>query len=142
MTSLTRTDRARALVPLGALAVGTVASVASALYLAHVQAHDTDERFRHRSEETVQSLTEGLADAGDTLRGVRGLFDGSERVEADEFARYVAGLDVAHRHGGLLSVSYVRNDAARTVAYTFPSGLRPMPAFGPVREAQDRARDE
>jgi diguanylate cyclase (GGDEF)-like protein/PAS domain S-box-containing protein len=139
--TVSRTDRARALVPLAALVVGTLASVLAAAYLRRVQEHDTGDRFAHRSSETVHALDEGLAQAGDTLRGVRGLFDGSDRVDADEFARYVGALDVEARHPGLISVAFVRNDAARTVAFSVPPGAPVPPSSGAVRSAEDRARD-
>jgi diguanylate cyclase (GGDEF)-like protein/PAS domain S-box-containing protein len=121
--------------------VGTLASVAAATYLRRVQGDDTRERFDHRSAEAVHALSDGLDGSGDTLRGVRGLFDGSARVDALEFARFLDALDVAQRYPGVLDVSFVRAD--RSVAYTAPMSdaapVRPSRAAATV--AQDRARD-
>jgi diguanylate cyclase (GGDEF)-like protein/PAS domain S-box-containing protein len=137
--TLSRSDRARALVPLAALVVGALASALAAGYLRRVQDRDTRERFGRRSVEAAHAMDEGLAAASDTLRGVRGLFDGSDDVTAAEFARYVGALDIRTRQPGLLSVSWVRNDAARTVAYAVPPGAPPLPPPDIVRGVEDRA---
>jgi diguanylate cyclase (GGDEF)-like protein/PAS domain S-box-containing protein len=142
-----RIDRAGLRVPpavLAVLVVGTLASAGAAGYLGHVQGRDTDERFDRRSAETVRALTDGLEGSGDTLRGVRGLFDGSASVTAGEFADFVRALDVSDQYPGVVAVSYVTADAARTVRYT--AAARPLPERVPesgrvLHAAQDRARD-
>ena len=79
-----RSDRARALLPLAALLVGALSAVASASYLRRVQNADTRDRFAHRSHEASHAIAHGLDGSGDSLRGVRGLFDSSVEVTADE----------------------------------------------------------
>jgi diguanylate cyclase (GGDEF)-like protein/PAS domain S-box-containing protein len=135
-----RTDRARALIPLAAVAVGALASVASATYLRRIQRDDTRERFAHRSAEAVHGLAEGLDGSGDTLRGVRGLFDGSTRVDPAEFARFVDALEVPNRHPGVVAVSFLRAD--RSTEYAVPGDpLAGQAARPETVRAQDRSRD-
>ncbi|HWL35767.1 MAG TPA: EAL domain-containing protein [Frankiaceae bacterium] len=140
--SWSRTDRARALLPLAALVVGVASSVASAAYLRRVQNTEMRERFDNRSRETAHALTHGLDGSGDSLRGLRGLFDGSAEVTRDEFGRFLDALDTGHRFPGVAAVAYVRADAQRTVAYVEPSDMAPAVEGGPLaRQAQDRAAD-
>jgi diguanylate cyclase (GGDEF)-like protein/PAS domain S-box-containing protein len=135
--SPSRTDRARAVVPLAALVVGLVASVASAAYLRGVQGDDTRERFTNRSAESARALDGALAEAGDTLRALRAFFDGSTDVTEAEFDRFVAALDVRGRPG-VVATAYVDARAGRPVRYTVPPG--PLPATAAdARAAQDVA---
>jgi diguanylate cyclase (GGDEF)-like protein/PAS domain S-box-containing protein len=134
-----RADRTRAFAaPAAAIVVGLLASVGSAAYLYRVQAHDTHERFARRSAETVHAVSDGLGDAGETLRAVRGLFDGSDEVTATEFARFVDTLD--DNDPGLVSTTFVSPDG--TVAYAVPPGSGDATAgatLGTVRAARERA---
>ncbi|HEX8004620.1 MAG TPA: EAL domain-containing protein [Mycobacteriales bacterium] len=144
MTAPSRAARARGLIPLAVLVGGVLASVSSAAYLRSVQSRDTRERFLHRATEATASLTRTLDHGGDTLRGARGLFDGSDEVSATEFARYVESLDVDEHYPGLYAVAYLRGD--RSVAYVGPTGrdagaVSPLNPSDAVRDAQDRARD-
>jgi diguanylate cyclase (GGDEF)-like protein/PAS domain S-box-containing protein len=133
-------DRARTLIPLIALLAGTLASAVSAGYLRNVQGSDTRDRFAARSRETTHALEHGLAGSGDALRGVRGLFDGSDDVTAAEFQRFVDALDAEERYPGMAATAFVRADAARSVALVEPTDAAPALDGGPVaREAQDRA---
>jgi diguanylate cyclase (GGDEF)-like protein/PAS domain S-box-containing protein len=122
MSRSTRNDRARALIPLAALLVGVLSTVASATYLRRVQRHDTAGRFANRSAETAHAIAHGLDASGDTLRGVRGLFDGSEVVTAGEFARFVEAMDPTTRYPGLVAVGWVRAGAPQSAAYVVPEG--------------------
>ncbi|HEU0131836.1 MAG TPA: EAL domain-containing protein [Mycobacteriales bacterium] len=137
-----RSERARTLLPLAALVVGTGTSVASSGYLARTQHRDTRERFAHRSAEAVHALVHGLDSSGDALRGVRGLFDGAAPPPESQFRRFVDSLDVGARYPGVVSVSYVRDDAARAPAYTVRLGPGPDLTGSPeAAAAQDHARD-
>jgi len=141
---LARPSRARALLPVAVVVFGVAASVSSAGYLRRTQSRDTNERFTHRSGEATAALTQSLDRGGDTLRGARGLFDGSDDVSAAEFARYVESLDVEGHYPGVYAVAYLRAD--RSVAYVGPTGrdaasVSPLDASAAVGSAQDRARD-
>ena len=137
-----RTDRARALLPLAALLVGALASVALASYLRRMQNADTLERFANRSRETAHAIEHGLNGSGDSLRGVRGLFDSSVEVRPEEFARFLEALDIDQRFPGIAAVAFVRADEARSVAFVQPTDAGPAVEGGPAaRFAQDRARD-
>ncbi|HEV2890722.1 MAG TPA: EAL domain-containing protein [Frankiaceae bacterium] len=132
---------ARAVVPVAVAGVGVLVSVTSAAYLWRVQTRDTRERFTHRASEATATLTRSLDRGGDTLRGARGLFDGSDDVSATEFARYVESLDVDEHYPGVYGVAFLRDD--RSVAYVGPTGrdAGAVTPVEPVTDAQDRARD-
>ena len=139
-----RAHKARAFLPLAVLVLGVLASVSSAGYLRRVQARDTTERFTNRSDEATLALTQSLDRGGDTLRGARGLFDGSDDVSAAEFARYVESLDVGVHYPGVYAVAFLRAD--RSVAYVGPSGrdagaVSPRDPSAAVHRAQELARD-
>ena len=139
-----RAARTRGLVPFAVVALGVVVSVSSAAYLRQVQSRDTRERFSHRAAEATVALTQSLDRGGDTLRGARGLFDGSDSVSAAEFARYVESLDVESHYPGIHAVAFLADD--RSVRYVGPTGrdagaVSPLDPSEAVRAAQDRARD-
>ena len=139
---LPRADRARVLLPLAAVVVGVLATVTAAAYLHRVQERDTRSRFVSRSHETVHGLAHGLEGSGDSLRGMRGLFGGSERVTAEEFVRFLDAIDVDDRFPGVVAVAFVTNDPARSVRFVVPSDGAPALDGGvEARVAQDRARD-
>jgi diguanylate cyclase (GGDEF)-like protein/PAS domain S-box-containing protein len=133
----------RALLPLAVLAVGVCATVPAAAYLRHVQDRDTRERFAHRSHDAAQAVTSALDRGGGALLAGRGLFDGSDEVNEQEFGRFVDALDLPEQYPGVHAVAFLRAD--REVAYVGPAG-RDASSVSPAddaaaRAAQDKARD-
>lgn len=79
------------------------------LFLQGAEARDR-ERLRLEADLAVSALEERVEAHGALLRGMAGLFAGSDAVDADEFRAYVGQLGLGTRYPGVLGIGY----AART----------------------------
>ena len=75
--------------------------------LAKVDAEsDLQNYFNFRVREVVDWTQERMRAHAQVLRGVKGLFIASERVDRDEFQSYVSTLNLEHNYPGILGVGY------------------------------------
>ena len=68
----------------------------------HIQQDD----FTYRAREITRSIEQRLRAYEQVLRGVRGLYGSSQKVDRDEFHNYVADLRLEHQHPGIQGVGY------------------------------------
>jgi signal transduction histidine kinase/CHASE1-domain containing sensor protein/AmiR/NasT family two-component response regulator len=94
--------------------------------------------FALRADEVVNSLKQRMTANARILRGVAGLFAGSEEVTRDEFHRYVEELRLPECYPGIQGIGYTAlvpaADKARHVAAMQAQGF---PAYA-IRPAGDR----
>ena len=88
------------------------------------------ESFEAASERVLYNVRDRMAGYELVLRGVRGYFEGSERVDREEFQAYVRALELPYTRPGLLGISIVlpvSSDAVRGYA-SFLAGRNYLPA--------------
>ena len=106
-------------------------------------------RFDLRVEDIASSLRGRMLDYEQVLRGAVALFAASQRVEREEWAAYVRGLEIASSYPGIQALGYGRAGAGRVpVTYIEPEHMNNLGVVGidmyadPARRtAIDRARD-
>ena len=92
--------------PAAVLAVGLALTVVQ--YSANQQAQTRllETRFELRASDLVARVEQRMALYEQALRGTRGLFEASDRVERREFATYVTSLDLAHTYPGVQGIGF------------------------------------
>src|SRR5262245_34328211 len=83
------------------LAVGTVLSVASALFVARQIERDTEQQFDRVVTGAQEAIETRIRAYSDVLLGMRALFIASDNVSRDEFRSYVTSLDLSRRYPGI-----------------------------------------
>ncbi len=66
------------------------------------------DEFDYQGRETVLRIEQRLASYEQVLRGVRGLYYASQRVERSEFRSYVSSMDLQRRYPGIQGVGYAQ----------------------------------
>ncbi len=76
--------------------------------ISNTNLHQREKQRFERQTELLDAALRARLDLHETaLRGARSLFDASLSVERDEWRRYVAGLDIAHRLADLRGVGFI-----------------------------------
>ena len=73
----------------------------------NVQARD-QVRFEEAARSTKEALENGIESYISALRGVRGLFEASPRVDLPEWEDYVRSIDLRHNYRGVMDLGYAR----------------------------------
>ena len=90
------------------LALGLILSFA-AWHLTGQWVHgDAARKFELEVEQAVDGVERRLLDNTNLLLGLKGLFAASDRVDRDDFHRYLKGSNLAERYVGIRLVAYTR----------------------------------
>jgi len=90
------------------LALGLAISVAAWRFTEQRVAGEAETTFQHEVAQAVGALDRRFQDNVNLLIGLRGLFEASDRVDRDDFQRYLAGFNITQRYAGVRLVSFVR----------------------------------
>ncbi|MBF0182925.1 MAG: CHASE domain-containing protein [Magnetococcales bacterium] len=69
--------------------------------------HNLQENFEYQAKEIIQRIQQRMIAYEQILRGVRGLFDASEKVNRTDFHRYVESLQLQKRYPGIQAIAYI-----------------------------------
>jgi len=90
------------------LALGLVISIAAWRFTEQRVAAEAESKFQHEVAQAVGALDRRFQDNVNLLVGLRGLFVASDRVDRDDFQRYLSGFNLRQRYAGVRLVSYVQ----------------------------------
>ena len=91
------------------LAIGLAVTFAAWRYKSSEIAGEAQGKFRHDVAQAVEVLDRRVQDTSAMLIGLRGLHAAYNRLERDEFQRYVTRFEAARRYPGVRLVSFVRH---------------------------------
>jgi CHASE1-domain containing sensor protein len=66
-------------------------------------------KFQHQVAQAVGALDRRIQDNINLLVGLSGLFAASNRIDRDEFQRYLSGFNVPQHYPGVRLISFVRH---------------------------------
>jgi diguanylate cyclase (GGDEF)-like protein/PAS domain S-box-containing protein len=102
-------------------------------------------QFESAVADAQAAISSRVGDYADVLRGARGLFIASDRVDRDEFRRYIRSLDLGKRYPGIQVIHYSERISAGERA-AFEAGVRADTSVDPagypkfaIRPAGDRS---
>ena len=90
------------------LALGLLISFAAWRLTEQRVAAEAESKFQHEVAQAVGALDRRFQDNVNLLVGLRGLFVASDRVDRDDFQRYLSGFNIRQRYAGVRLVSYVQ----------------------------------
>ena len=97
-----------------------------------------EQNFQAAADQIVYNLKDRMATYEVVLRGVKGYFEGSERIDREEFQAYVGALQMQETRPGLQAISLiVRLPAAALQAHIDDMRARGFPDYG-VRPPGER----
>ena len=90
-----------------------------------------EQNFQAAADQIVYNLKDRMATYEVVLRGVKGYFEGSERIDREEFQAYVGALQMQETRPGLQAISLiVQVPAAALQAHTDDMRARGFPDYG------------
>ncbi|MGH8635054.1 MAG: CHASE domain-containing protein, partial [Burkholderiales bacterium] len=90
------------------LALGLVISFAAWRVAEQRVGAEAETKFQHDVAQAAGALDRRFQDNINLLIGLRGLFEASDRVDRDDFQRYLSGFNLTQRYAGVRLVSFVR----------------------------------
>jgi len=90
------------------LALGLAISFAAWRFTEQRVGGEAETKFQHEIAQAVGALDRRFQDNVNLLIGLRGLFEASDRVDRDDFERYLSGFNLAQHYSGVRLVSFVR----------------------------------
>jgi diguanylate cyclase (GGDEF)-like protein/PAS domain S-box-containing protein len=90
------------------LALGLAISIAVWRFTEQRVAAEAEAKFQHEVAQAVGALDRRFQDNVNLLVGLRGLFVASDRVDRDDFQRYLSGFNLRQRYAGVRLVSFVQ----------------------------------
>jgi signal transduction histidine kinase/CHASE1-domain containing sensor protein len=95
--------------PAAVLLTGTLCSLAASGYASRALEAQQDARFGTEVAMTTDAIRDRMEAYTSVLRATRALYEaGGEAPDAASFARFVAGLDLAHRYPGIQGIGWAK----------------------------------
>ncbi len=96
------------IIPALILVVGMLLTATLVMYARGQAQAAANQAFRDHAMDLVTGVRQSLYANAQILRGVRGLFNGSNQVSRDEFQSYVSRLELSSHYPGIESIGYVQ----------------------------------